>query len=232
MEKAVHKNSNPEDVMTATEMTNDQKMFLDRDYCKEIAKGRQSAKMYCHLILEFGDIYATVKTRKGTGLKNIIAKGGKVSELITPNMEAIMRTIIITGCARDWPAYLNSKEYKEWLSNQHAAPVTTTKKGESPMFEKPGNTTSATLGEEPDKPVTIEEVPQKVTSNSQDVLPKDNTESGLIVDGKEKTDNTPTTEDSNRKEPHVKKFTLSNLNQKPASNPVSNPRYGSEKDET
>ena len=128
-----------------------------------------------------------------------------------------MRTIIITGCARDWPAYLNSDPYKQWMSKQHATPVQ--------KKRTPDNTPREETGEK----TTIEENPDKVASNSQDVLPIDNTESGLIVDGKEKTDNTPTTEDSNRKEPHVKKFTLPNLNQKPASKPVSNPRYRNRK---
>ena len=216
--------------MTVLEMPNKEREFHDREYCKQIAKGRQCAKMYCHFILEFGYIYATVKTRKGTGLKNIIAKGGKVSELITPNMEAIMRTIIITGCARDWPGYLNSEVYKEWLSNQHTAPLTMTKKGEPPTLEKPENVTSTTLGEEPGKPATIEENPDKITSNDQDFLPNDKPDSALIVEGKKKADHTTTTDDSNGKETHVKKFTLPNLNKKPAGKPVSNPLYQTEKD--
>ena len=113
------------------------------------------------------------------------------------------------------------------------SPVTTTKKGESPMFEKPGNTASTTLGEEPDKPVTIKEVPQKVTSNELDCLPNGKKASDPIDQGKEKADHTTTTTtaDSNKKEPHVKKFTLPNLNKKPAGKPVSNPRHRSEKDE-
>ena len=47
-------------------------------------------------------------------LWRVIAGGEKVSSLITMNMEAMMRTIIYIGCSKDWPNYLNSKEYLEW----------------------------------------------------------------------------------------------------------------------
>ena len=47
-------------------------------------------------------------------LWRVIAGGEKVSSLITMNMEAMVRTIIYIGCSKDWPNYLNSKEYLEW----------------------------------------------------------------------------------------------------------------------
>ena len=100
-------------------MSKEEKLVLGVDFCREIAKGRQATKMYFHLVLEFGDIYSTIPIRKGTGLKNLIAKGNNVSDLITPNMEALMRTIIMMGCAKDWPTYLNSSEYKKWHDKHH-----------------------------------------------------------------------------------------------------------------
>ena len=81
-----------------------------------------------------------IRDRKGTGLKNMIAKGNNVSDLITPNMEALMRTIIMMGCAKDWPTYLNSSEYKKWHDNHHGIPEDTseekTTKAKKPRTSK------------------------------------------------------------------------------------------------
>ena len=104
------------------EMNNEKRTLFGMEFCKEIVKGREAKRDYCRLVLEFGDIYSTEKMRKGTGIKVNIANGRKVSDLITPNMEAMMRTIIMIGCAKDWPAYLNSTEYMEWISSKHPVP--------------------------------------------------------------------------------------------------------------
>ena len=125
-----------------------------------------------------------------------------------------MRTILISGCARDWPEYLNSDAYKKWLSNQHTIPEKK-KDGESSTSGLPEHTTKTVVGKGTSNPATIQESPAPVTSSHSPAM-----------EGKEKTNQEDPTKDSNRKEAHVKKFVLPNMNKKSGGKPVSNPRDG------
>ena len=64
------------------------------------------------------------KLPKRTNLCSTIAKGNKLCDLMTINMEAFMRTVLFIGCSEDWPGYLNSKVYSDWLSKTYKVKAT------------------------------------------------------------------------------------------------------------
>lgn len=104
-------------------MSKEEKEGYGPNFCKEIEKGRQSPGAYAKFLLGFGDIFAKVKTGKGKSFMRKVADGLKIGEVITPNMEAFMRTILIKGCSHDWPKYLNSERYQKWSKETSKAPV-------------------------------------------------------------------------------------------------------------
>ena len=85
-----------------------------KDRCDKMLKGRKQARVYIEFLLTFGDIYLEKKWKRGTKIHELICKGNKLCDLITTNMEALMRTVLYVGCSLDWPAYLNSSVYKKW----------------------------------------------------------------------------------------------------------------------
>ena len=96
---------------------------MDLTFAKKIEKGRQCPGAYAKFLLGFGDIFAKVKTGKGKSFMRKVVDGLKIGEVITPNMEAFMRTILIKGCSHDWPKYLNSERYQKWSKESSKAPV-------------------------------------------------------------------------------------------------------------
>ena len=99
-------------------MTKAEKEEYGPRFCRQIAKGRQCPGAYAKLILTFGDIFALQKIGKGKQLMRKIAEGLKIGDAITPNMEALMRTVLIIGCSHDWPKYLNSETYQNWSKDK------------------------------------------------------------------------------------------------------------------
>ncbi len=95
-------------------MTLEEQDDFDIDFCNKILIGRKHPNEYSKLLLTFGEIFLKKKSDRSMSLWRVIAGGEKVSSLITINMEAMMRTIVFIGCSKDWPNYLNSKEYLEW----------------------------------------------------------------------------------------------------------------------
>ena len=85
-------------------------------------RGRNEAKMYIEFVLMFGGIFVENKLAKRTNLCSAIAKGNKLCDLMTTNMEAFMRTILFVGCSKDWPEYLQSEEYRKWFCKTHTLP--------------------------------------------------------------------------------------------------------------
>ena len=70
-------------------------------------------------LVTFGYIFCGSKLPQRTDIPTAIKNGVKINDVMTLNMEALMRTILDTGCRRDWPGYLNSSEYKNWFKQQH-----------------------------------------------------------------------------------------------------------------
>ena len=103
-------------------MTKAEKEEYGPRFCRRIAKGRQCPGAYAKLILTFGDIFALQKIGKGKQLMRKIAEGLKIGDAITPNMEALMRTVLIIGCSHDWPKYLNSETYQNWSKDKAKTP--------------------------------------------------------------------------------------------------------------
>lgn len=85
-------------------------------------RGRNEAKIYIEFVLMFGGIFVENKLAKRTNLCSTIAKGNRLCDLITTNMEAFMRTILFVGCSKDWPEYLQSEEYRKWFCKTHTLP--------------------------------------------------------------------------------------------------------------
>lgn len=46
--------------------------------------------------------------------KTLADNDTKISDLIQCNMEALMMTILETGCKVDWPAYINGEKLQAW----------------------------------------------------------------------------------------------------------------------
>ena len=105
------------------EMSKEEKEGYGPNFCKKIEKGRQCPGAYAKFLLRFGDIFAKVRTGKGKSFMRKVVDGLKIGEVITPNMEAFMRTILIKGCSHDWPKYLNSERYQKWSKESSKAPV-------------------------------------------------------------------------------------------------------------
>ena len=75
------------------------------------------------MLIRFGDIFSKERVGKGKSFVRKIASGVKISDLITHNMEAFMRTVLSVGCSHDWPNYLKSDKYQEWNAKKSKVEV-------------------------------------------------------------------------------------------------------------
>ena len=94
-----------------------QQKEFDKEFCDKMIIGMKNQKEYAKVLLTFGNIFLKRNLTPSTSICNLIVRGEKICKLMTTNMEAMMRTIIYIGCSKDWPNYLNSKEYLEWVSS-------------------------------------------------------------------------------------------------------------------
>jgi len=80
-------------------------------------KGRNELPVhYMNMFYFFGDYFCSDSHTKREKFVDCILKEKHLNDLITVNMEALMVTVLHTGCGNDWPAYLNSKTYNDWLT--------------------------------------------------------------------------------------------------------------------
>ena len=98
-------------------MNASQQKEFDKEFCDKMIVGRKNQKEYAKVLLTFGDFFLKRNLTPSTSICNLIVRGEKICKLMTTNMEAMMRTIIYIGCSKDWPNYLRSKEYSEWVSS-------------------------------------------------------------------------------------------------------------------
>jgi len=90
--------------------------MFQNEFTEGIRKGRkQNGETLFQMFVWFGDIFATENHVKKSTMTKLITSGGmKFSDLITKNMKAFMRTILETGCKKDWPEYYKSEQYLDW----------------------------------------------------------------------------------------------------------------------
>ena len=101
-------------------MSKEDRSKFDENFCDRIIDGRKcKTNDYMRLLITFGDIFCGSKLHQRSNITDTIKNGMKINEIISLNMEALMRTIIDTGCRNDWPGYLDSAEYKSWFNQQH-----------------------------------------------------------------------------------------------------------------
>ena len=106
--------------MTRKALSQDDRERYNNEVCNEINKGRKcKTEEYMKTLVTFGYIFCGSKLPQRTDIPTAIKNGVKINDVMTLNMEALMRTILDTGCRRDWPGYLNSSEYKNWFKQQH-----------------------------------------------------------------------------------------------------------------
>ena len=106
------------------ELSAAQQSRFGKTQCERMLRGRNEWKVYIEFLLVFGGIFVRNKLPKRTNLCSTIAKGNKLCDLMTINMEAFMRTVLFIGCSEDWPGYLNSKVYNHWLSKTYKVKAT------------------------------------------------------------------------------------------------------------
>ena len=92
-------------------MSSAEKAKVGPSFWKAVAEGRQNTKAYFDMLIRFGDIFSKERVGKGKSFVRKIASGVKISDLITHNMEAFMRTVLSVGCSHDWPNYLKSDKW-------------------------------------------------------------------------------------------------------------------------
>ena len=105
--------------MSATVLSAEKQARLGKPNSDKMLRGRKEPKIYIEFLLTFGDIYLEHRLKKGKMLYETISEGNKLSELITTNMEALMRTVVYVGCSSDWPKYLESEEYLSWCNKRY-----------------------------------------------------------------------------------------------------------------
>lgn len=91
------------------------------DFAKAIKLGREDGGVhYKRMLLYFGDVFCFVKNVKRMKFVPAMAAGFVFSNVMTTNMEAFMRTILVIGCGTDWPTYLKSDDYVRWKASLNA----------------------------------------------------------------------------------------------------------------
>lgn len=90
---------------------------LGKKFASGLAQGRKKGnKAYEKMFFLFGDIFQLELRNNRKNFIQSVADGAELSKLITVNMEALMVTILETGCRTDWPAYFDGKAYLEWVA--------------------------------------------------------------------------------------------------------------------
>ena len=84
-----------------------------------MVKGRQAGgAQFTNMILLFGDIFCTnTSITRENWTRTIHRAELTVSEMIPVNSEALMITILETGCRKDWPAYWQA--FGEWEQHKN-----------------------------------------------------------------------------------------------------------------
>lgn len=94
------------------------KKYLEDDFADAIKLGREGGgEKYKRMLVYFGDIFCFVENIKRVKFVPSMATGLVLSNAITTNMEAFMRTILFVGCGTDWPKYLKSPDYLRWKAS-------------------------------------------------------------------------------------------------------------------
>ena len=93
------------------------KYGLGKKFASGLAQGRKKGnKAYEKMFFLFGDIFQLELRNNRKNFIQSVADGAELSKLITVNMEALMVTVLETGCRTDWPAYFDGKAYLEWVA--------------------------------------------------------------------------------------------------------------------
>jgi len=91
--------------------------FFGKDVADAIMEGQNKESIhYMNMFYFFGDFFCSESQTKREKFVDCLLKGKLLDDLITVNMEALMVTVLHTGCGNDWPEYLNSKAYNDWLT--------------------------------------------------------------------------------------------------------------------
>jgi len=91
--------------------------FFGKDFADALMKGRNELPVhYMNMFYFFGDFFCSESQTKREKFVDCILKEQNLSSLISVNMEALMVTVLHTGCGVDWPDYLNSRAYNDWLT--------------------------------------------------------------------------------------------------------------------
>ena len=91
--------------------------FFGKDFADALMKGRNELPVhYMNMFYFFGDFFSSESQSKREKFVDCILKEQSLSTLISVNMEALMVTVLHTGCGNDWPEYLDSKAYNDWLT--------------------------------------------------------------------------------------------------------------------
>ena len=89
--------------------------FFSKDFADALMEGRNKESIhYMNLFYFFGDFFCSESQTKREKLVDCILKDKLLDDLISVNMEALMVTVLHTGCGNDWPEYLNSKAYNDF----------------------------------------------------------------------------------------------------------------------
>ena len=108
---------------------------------EKMLKGRNEPKVYIEFLLTFGEIYLEKRLPRKSNFCLTISKGNKLNDIMTTNMEAFMRTVLFIGCSKDWPEYLESEVYKDWLNKRYKI------KSKDPGQDKVDNSVTTETGE-------------------------------------------------------------------------------------
>jgi len=88
----------------------------------------------------FGDLFCCQKRLTNSEWIRTIAFGDRsLGDLITPNMEALMLTILETGCNRDWENFRKSDKYKAWMAKAQERAAYPHRTNNPPVSDITGN---------------------------------------------------------------------------------------------
>lgn len=110
--------------------------MFEEEFTIGITKGGEKYNIhYMHMFFYFGDVFVGKKYyNRDAFLKDVVNRNMKVSDLITGNNEALMRTILEAGCWNDWREYRESDLYKSWKEKYDKTP-SGKKKPKKPVSE-------------------------------------------------------------------------------------------------
>ena len=71
-----------------------------KEQCQKMLKGRKEPSIYIEFLMTFGGVYVKDRIPKRSNFCTMVAKGNRMCDLITTNMEALMRTVLLLDAQR------------------------------------------------------------------------------------------------------------------------------------